>query len=345
MGILTKIPNSMLKTPGGGGTDTVVAGFDMTAINTALASAGNDGSVFFPAGNYTVAGLTASYQNQTWKCARGAVFTKADGDTDPTIALSASGLVIDGGEWNGNRTGAPATAVFVDGTGTDFTIRNAYCHGFTSWGIAIDNGELVVEDCIFTDLVAAAIIWRATSKNGADFRKGPRISRTKIDRRTGYVSSAGILIRSVGTGIYHQNTSITDCDVFMPATGEATSDNVGIEVTEAAYARISGCHVEGSRIAYSYGGNSRSVITGNTAVAVGDYIVELATACNDCSVVGNAGTGLSLTTAGIGGCVITGGGSGNLVVGNRIGQGFPNVVYQDALSAAASPANLVADNI
>lgn len=350
MGSLTKIPNSMLKTPGGGGgaggaIDAVVAGVDITAINAALTSGGNSSTIYFPPGNYTVDGLTANYSDQTWLCSRGAVFTKAAGSTAAMLTLAASGLRIKGGEWNGNRSGAPATAVFVDGTNTDFSIEDAYCHGFTSWGIAIDNGELIVDNCKFADLAYAAVIWRATSKNGSDFRKGPRISRTKIDRRSGYTSSTGILIRSVGTGMFHQNASVIDCDIFMPSTGETTYDNVGIEITEGQFPRIANCHVEGSRIAYSYGGCSRGVVSDNTAVAVGDYIIELATACNDCAVTGNAGTGLSLTTTGIGGCVITGGGNGNVVMGNRIGRGFPNVVYQDTASQSASPANLVSGNI
>ncbi|MBY5553714.1 right-handed parallel beta-helix repeat-containing protein [Rhizobium leguminosarum] len=345
---LTKIPNSMLLTAGGGGGGSagvvVVAGFTMTEINAALASAGANGHVFFPNGTYTVAGLTASYANQTWEFARNAKLIKAAANTAAMIVLSASGLTILGGDFDCNRAAAPAATVFVDGTNMDFTMIGAKVHGGTSWGVAIDNGLVRVEDCYFYNFAYAVLIWRATSKNGADFRLGPTVKNNFIDRRTGYTASCGLIMRSVGVGILYQAALAHGNRILMPSDGDDTYDNVGIEMTESVFSKMTDNHVEGSRIAYSFGGSQRGVVANNTAVAVGDYMIEIASACSNMAVTGNTGTGLSIGNPGTGGCVITSGGSGNLVVGNRIGQGFPTPVYQDAPSASASPANLIASN-
>ncbi|MBY5692061.1 hypothetical protein HFO41_25085 [Rhizobium leguminosarum] len=350
---LTLIPNSMLLTPGSGGGSAgmvVVAGTSMTDINTALASAGNNGHVFFPNGNYEVAGLTASYANQTWEFARGAFLKKADGNTAAMITLSASGLTILGGDFDCNRSGAPAVAVFVDGTNMDFTMIGATVHGGASWGVAIDNGLVRLECNYFYNFAYAVLIWRATNKNGTLYRVGPTVVGNRIDRVNGYVSSAGIIMRAVGTAGYYQGTQVQRNRVWMPATGDDTYDNVAIELTEAIKAQIAGNMVEGSRIAYSLGGSIGCAVTGNMANAVGDYAVELASACERCVVTGNFATGLFLGTAGTGGCVITKnpstnvGGFGNVVVGNSIGQGFPTPVFQDAASSSAPFPNVVASN-
>ncbi|MBY5760927.1 hypothetical protein HFO07_30505 [Rhizobium leguminosarum] len=336
----------MLLTPpsGGGSLPGVVAvtGFTMTEINAALASAGAGGTVYFPPGNYTVAGLTASYANQRWWCAPGAKFKKADSNTAAMIALAASGLVVDGGDWDANRTGAPAAAVFVDGTDMDFTMIGSTVHGGTSWGVAIDNGLVRVEDCYFYNFAYAVLIWRATNKLAGKYRVAPTVRGNRIDRQTGYTSSAGIIIRSVGTAGYHQGAQVENNRIWMPVS--EVYDNVGVEITEGIKPRIEGNLVEGGRIAFSLGGAIGGTVIGNMANAVGDYVVELATACSNCAVTGNSGTGLFLGITGTGGCVITSGGNGNVVVGNRIGQGFPNVVYQDSSSAAASPSNLITSN-
>ncbi|MBY2921037.1 right-handed parallel beta-helix repeat-containing protein [Rhizobium leguminosarum] len=316
----------------------------MTDINTALASAGNNGHVFFPNGNYEVAGLTASYANQTWEFARGAFLKKADGNTAAMITLSSSGLRILGGDFDCNRSGAPAAAVFVDGTDKDFTMIGATVHGGSSWGVAIDNGLVHLEGNNFYNMAYAALIWRATTKDGADYRIGPTIRNNRIDRRSGYSASAGIIMRAVGSSIRYQAAIAEGNRIFMPATGDDTYDNVGIEMTESDYCKMIDNHVEGSRIAYSFGGSSRGTVEGNTAVAVGDYMIEIASGCSNMSVAGNSGTGLSIGNPGTGGCVITSGGNGNVVVGNRIGQGFPAAVFQDPSSASASPANVIANN-
>ncbi|MCH4548259.1 hypothetical protein MK632_21200 [Rhizobium changzhiense] len=342
----TRIPNYMLLTPpsGGGSLPGVVAvtGFTMTEINAALASAGANGHVFFPNGNYTVAGLTASYANQTWEFARNAKLIKAAANTAAMITLSASGLTILGGDFDCNRAAAPAATVFVDGTDTDFTMIGATVHGGTSWGVAIDNGLVRIEDCYFYNFAYAVLIWRATNKLAGKYRVAPTVRGNRIDRQTGYTSSAGIIIRSVGTAGYHQGAQVENNRIWMPVS--EVYDNVAIEITEAIKPRIEGNLVEGGRIAFSYGGVIGGTVVGNMANAVGDYIVELASGSENCAVTGNSGTGLFLGTAGTGGCVITSTGKGNVVVGNRIGQGFPNVVYQDSSSAAASPSNLIASN-
>lgn len=345
MAALTTIPNSGLRTPGGGGGSsgiTVVSGFTMTEINAAIASAGNGGHLFFPNGDYVVAGLTASYAKQTWEFGRAAKLKRADGNTAAMIALAQSGLVIHGGEFDVNRSGAPGTAVFVDGTNTDFTMIGATVHGCPAWGVAIDNGRVILENNHFYNMAYAALIWRATSKDGADFRIGPLVKRNRIDRRVGYASSAGIIMRSVGVNMFYQSAIAEGNEVYMPADGDDTYDNVGIEMTESAYSKMIGNHVEGSRIAYSFGGSNRGTVANNSAVAVGDYAIEIASSCTNMTVMGNTATGLSIGNPGTGGCVITTGGSGNVVVGNRIGQGFPTPVYQDPTSAAAG--NTIANN-
>ncbi|MBY5689334.1 hypothetical protein HFO41_10915 [Rhizobium leguminosarum] len=318
----------------------------MTEINEAITSAGNNGHVFFPNGNYEVAGLTASFVGQTWEFARDAKLKKANGNTAAMIALAASGLKILGGDFDCNRSGAPAATVFVDGTDKDFKMVGATVHGGSSWGVAIDNGLVLLRDCRFYNMAFAALIWRATTRDGeGNLRFGPIIENCMIDRRVGYVSAAGLQMRAVGAAGYFQGAMARGNIILMPATGEATSDNVALEMTEAVNSSMVDNIVTGSRIAYSLGKAIRCSATGNRANAVGNYGIEIAQGCEDCVVSGNVVSGLSLTTPGIGGCVITGASKGNVVVGNRLGREFPVPVYQDSSSASASPANLIANNL
>jgi len=240
---------------------------DTAVIHAARTAAGVGGKVKFPPLSYKVGGLTANVTGQRWLI-DGATLTRINTNSTPLLTLNGAALTIDGGVLDGNNGASLAIGIVTTSTGQDFTWRRGELKNTTSWGIACDDNEMVLEDCYIHNTAFAGVIWRTFAA-----RIGPKIRRCKVDRASGYVSSGGILCNDVvgaGTAI---GTEIKDCDVTLGSN--SVIDAVAIEMGFTVQGRIIGNKVDTARIALSAETCSGLVMTGNASVNVRSYAHEV----------------------------------------------------------------------
>lgn len=308
----------------------------MSDINAAIAAAGVGGEVIFPANNYVIDDLRNPHAGQLWTCQHGAKFQRASNSTKPQIKLDADDLTLIGGDWDGNRANNSHQHTFVDGNGQKFTASDFVAHGLTSWGVAIDDGLLTLDRYTFYDTALAPVIWRATTL-GPDglIRNAPQITRGRIDRRVGYVSSGGILLQGAN-GKQHMGACIAQNRIIMPF-GEQY-DNVAIEALSGQLFAIEANSFTYGRIQISLGNCSTATVAANSGNVAYDYGIELVDT-QSVTVLGNAHTGAFVRTdpASYGGIRISGSSSKNPITGNVTSAGFPIGISDVSPNPALNP--------
>ncbi len=300
-------------------TSVTVGGYTTGDIHTARDAAGAGGKIRFPAGQYDVDGLTASQPDQTWILDRYATIKRTSTSLTPLLTLTASGLRLRGGTWDGNRTGNINPGVGFEGhncalDGRGFTLQN-----ISSWGVGLDNSDMILMDVLIKNVANAGIIWRNTDLVA---RHGPLFERVTVDRSTenlSTVSSGGILIQA-SSGKWVINPRVINCEVILPET--SADHAVCFEILNSQHARLLNNKALSGRIGLSFGNVSYGIITGNIAQAQSSYAIELAQASASCNVQANNCTGYVPTPTGI---EVSGASNNNKLVGNCLGGFSQNV--------------------
>lgn len=321
---LTKIPSTMLLSGGSGGgsleTIIVVEGFDMAAINAAKIAAGDGGKLFFPAGAYTIAGLTADYDDQEWRFEKGAVLTRGASSLAHGIDVTGNGLTLKGDfvidmnralnsaiDWYG--IDANPAYLTIEG---DWELKNC-----PYLGINVHEEKLRIKGGKISNTGYMGVYWVTTTNTN---REAPTIEGLTIDRRTGWVYGGGIIINGGGGGTQSFGADVRNCVVYLPPlltvpARDAAYDSVAIEINRCQQANASHNFINGGRIGVSFGGCDTSTMTANRGVALGDYICEMVD-CNFCTMTGNVGSGTGATVAHYGISLSGNSAGGNSIVGN-----------------------------
>ena len=296
-----------------------VAGLDTVSIHAARDAAGAGGTVLFPAGAYTVDGLTAAVQDQTWQLERYAKLQRSATSPSPVLNLTASGLRLRGGTLDGARGINPNVADAIDSTGCSLDIEDVTIQNVPGWGVAIDNAALRMVRCSTVNTYKAPVIWRTTTTG---VRQGPVISHCVFDREaessTG-IQSGGILVQALNPNNiqYLIEPRITDNLIKLPWPSSSYAA-VGIEVSAAQHVHLSGNKITGGRIGYSFGSVSFGIMLGNFGAGQRDYFIELV-ASGDCNIQGNNASGYAAPSSF--GLRVSGGSSSILLLGNKL-RGF-----------------------
>lgn len=295
-----------------------VNGFTTADIVSACAEAGIGGTVEFPTGTYAIDNLQASFADQTWYLNRNAKLQRSASSLGPILRLSASGLRLRGGVFDGARGVNPNIAVGIDGSGYSLDMEDITLQNIPGWGVAIDNAALRMVRCSTVNTYNAPVIWRTTT-TGA--RQGPVISHCVFDREaesgTG-IQSGGILVQAYNPNNiqYLIEPRITDNLIKLPWPATAYAA-VGVEVLNAQHVHLSGNKVTGGRIGYSFGSVSFGLMLGNFGAGQTDYFIEAAS-CSDTNIQGNNASGFAPSSFGL---RVSGGSSSVLLLGNKL-RGF-----------------------
>ncbi|PDT15910.1 hypothetical protein CO670_15565 [Rhizobium sp. J15] len=266
----------------------------MENVNEAIECAGEGGEVVFPAGILEVDGFTNLFNDQIWTLDRNTQLLRSATTAGPILAMTAPKLTIRGGVFDGNRGVNNVQTVGIAGEAQhSLDIRGATIRNVAGWGIAFDDGKLVVDECSFSNVGYSAIIWLCTSRApDGSVRYGPKITRCEINHAIGYAGEPGICLKGGlnGSNNQFQGAEVSGCRIRMPGTSHYS--NVGVELTFGQRSRVINNDVLAARIAYSFGHMAASVMTGNTSSAICDYAHELVDSETN-TVSGNASTGIA----------------------------------------------------
>lgn len=320
---LTKIPATMLLSDSSGGsleTITVIEGFDMTAINTAKNAAGDGGKLFFPAGAYTIDGLTANFDDQEWRFEKGAILTRSASSLAHGINVTGNGLTLKGDfvldmnralnsalDWYGIH--AQPAYLTIEG---DWEVKNC-----PAVGINCHEEKLRIKGGTISNTGYMCLYWVTTANTN---REAPTIEGLTVDRRTGWVASGGIIINGGPGGTQCFGADVRNCKVYMPplltvAARDAAYDSVAIEINRCQQARADSNFVNGGRIGVSFAECDASTMIGNVGTLLGDYMCEFG-GCNFCTMQGNTGSGTGPSVAHYGISISGNSPGGNIITGN-----------------------------
>lgn len=321
---LTKIPSTMLQGGGsGGGTGdaVVVEGFDMAAINAAKIAAGDGGTLFFPAGAYTIDGLTADFDSQEWHFERGAILTRSASSLAHGINVTGNGLTLKGDfvldmnralnsstDWQGIN----ANPAYLTIDGDNWELKNC-----PYVGINVHEEKLRIRGGKISNTGYMGVYWVTTA---AANREAPTIEDLIVDRRTGWVVGGGIIINGGPGGTQSTGADVRNCKVYLPQLltvpdRDAAYASVAIEVNRCQHVNASNNYVNGGRIGVSFAAVDAGDMIGNRGVVIGDYLCEMAD-CNFCIMQGNTGSGSGPGVAHYGISISGNSAGGNIITGN-----------------------------
>lgn len=325
-------------------SEAIVASTSQTDIEIAKVAAGIGGTVVFPEGLYLVGDLKSDIDGQSWVFRSGASL-KRSGGTKPLLQLMCSSTTIDGGKFDvsgGSFDSAKPFAICGVGAALKWT-GGELCNS-PAWGIQMDDGLLELDRVHFHHLAYAVVHWRAmTNKTSmpGDYRDGPKITRCRIDRRDGYVSSGGVLVNSGGGTKSCYRARVEACDIIMPVS--ENYDNVGVEFTLVELGKMVGNTLDGSRIGFSAASCSQLDMSHNGSKNVSNYAHELVN--GEWSVItANQASGVGSSTPGIGGIVVSGTSRANIVANNVTKVGFPTSV-RDVSTWVPGYSSLIVNNL
>lgn len=86
----------------GTGIDPTGVADSTAAIHALRTAAGVGGTLYFPPGTYKVTGLVANVASQKWIFAQGATLTMVAATVSPIVNVTATGVIIEGGTFNGS---------------------------------------------------------------------------------------------------------------------------------------------------------------------------------------------------------------------------------------------------
>jgi len=273
----------------------IVASCDQLAIETARDAAGVGGTVEFPNCTYTVDNLIASVADQTWVMQGDAKFLRSLSTTGPILKLTAP-LKLNGGILDGARGFNTNPAVGVDSTGQAFEWRDGVMRNVPSWGVAIDNGEMLLRDIKFSNIKNACVIWRNMIAATMD---GPHIDHVRCDRSTespATITSGGILIHA-GAGKWVMNPRIVNSNVILPVS--LAYDPVAIEIWNSQHAQVVGNKTTGGRIGYSFSNGAYAAVVANIGQVPVDYAFEFGDGSSQINLQANNATGFAPSRWGV----------------------------------------------
>src|SRR6185369_17863773 len=96
----------------------------------------------------------------------------------PILTLTA-GLRTRGGTWDGNRGVNLNADVGFNGSGCSLDAREFTMQNVSSWGVGLDNSDMILMDVLIKNVANAGIIWRNTDLVA---RHGPLFERVTVDR-------------------------------------------------------------------------------------------------------------------------------------------------------------------
>jgi len=274
--------------------------------------------LIFPAGIYLVSGLTANVAKQQWVFEPGATIKLADSSNAALLSITAAGVEIRGGQWNGNQANQSSgtdciivsrvASVVLDG----LTVTNGKGYGIR----ALHSDKVRIRNCDVSGSTNVGIFVEADAAQASD-TYGPLIQGCTVDR-----TALGSGINEGGIKV-HGNTPrkvlrprIIGNDVMMPNNPTA-SNAIAIEVWGGSdRATITGNTTVGGYMSISVDNSPRSTVSGNTTYDAKQYGIEIASSAS-CAVTGNTMDGNSLTTRGI---VLDGasGSPGAAITGNTV---------------------------
>jgi len=269
----------------------VVAGFTTAAIHAARDKAGVGGAVFFPAGTYSVTGLSASVAGQTWTFAPGVTLNLASNSNADLIQVSAANVTIQGkavldGNATGNTTGGSG-GIWTNATGTvydGFTLQN--CRQI---GMNVTASRCRMNNVTVLNAGDAGISVTPSSTTTAI---------SDIDIRACTVTNAAVGPYGIRV---HGNTAAATVRVIgnhisLPAS---STSGLGIEIFGGANkSTVIGNTVIGTRIGISLSGSNDVTATANVVDGANLYGIEIA-GCLNVTVSGNAINGEAVTGNGI----------------------------------------------
>lgn len=242
---------------GNGSTD------DTAAIAAAQAAAGS-GCVYFPAGTYSVTGLTVTSAGQTFKLEAGATIIAAAGVTGPVIGISAAGVSIFGpGTIDGNQSAQTGTtgldciqftAGADDGLVEAVVTRNAAWYGIES--IGTNRPRIVLNRVLNCNHGGISVSATSATVEGA-------LIHGNMVELTGAGVHAGINVQGSSTSIVVDNPTITDNRVGITTAG------IGYQVQFCPFARVSNNWGSAPAQVFSVVGGNDNVVAGNVAQSTG----------------------------------------------------------------------------
>ena len=279
---------------GNGSTD------DTTAIQAAQAAAGA-GCVYFPPGTYKVQGLTISTPGQTFKIESGATVMLASGLATPTpvISVTAAGVTINGpGVVDGNSSAYPSGGNGFDGVA--FLTRS---------GSSADDGQvlgLTVQNVAFDGIRADGVLRTRIALNQVTNFGHSGISSTSVGSSFEGPLIVGNTVLSsasgVSSGVNVQGTTTSQLVTASRVLGNhveiGSSTGIGIQIFNCQYAKVTDNTAKGSVQVLSVVGGSDNVISGNTALPLGNGAgIEFGSNSSVCSAntVVCSGTGAGIT--------------------------------------------------
>jgi nitrous oxidase accessory protein NosD len=138
---------------GDGSTD------DTSALHAARDAAGTWGTVYVPPGTYRFSGLSLNVQGQNWILARGAILKQKNGAISDS-SISAADVVMEGGEWDGNRSAVSAagSGLWMTSAAVRSQVRNMRIHNTLNRCIETNADYTVVADCEIYDSDGPGIV-------------------------------------------------------------------------------------------------------------------------------------------------------------------------------------------
>lgn len=274
-------------------TETV-ADFTSAAIMAAAEAAGHGGKVIFPDGEYICDGLQNLFDDQTWEGNRRRSKLKlSDTSIKWLLELKAKGLRMRGFHLHGNREVNPHNVGGITGNGFDFDIEDFILEEFDSYGIAVHNADLIIQDFLIRNTGNTSIF----AVQNPVTRDGPYIARGKIDRinQQKYANGSGIQIYAAAPA-YSVAPIVRDVRIDMP--NAVLPNNVCLEFRRASGGLVEGCTVRYGRIGISIDDSIMCRVSNNGAVNQHSYCYEVARS-HDCIVSHNNGIGNAVTEDGV----------------------------------------------
>jgi len=291
---------------------TGVEATDRAAMHAARDAAGVGGTVYVPAGNYTVNGATLSVAHQKWVFAPGARLKLPNGATDgKIITVTGDYVTIDGGEWDGNRTNVttPVYDASILIKATHCTVRNTYGHDTDGWGILAYPASTtstvdgtVIEGNILIDTVAGGVnVDCITFTNATVASHGIRVSGNWISSaQTPSTTYSGIqVVGSTNTGANVLGATVEHNYINQSVAGTAGQPQ-GVFWRNVTGMRVDGNYIQGTELAITHDVSIDSTISNNTCCGAEVFGIEIGGACTRTTITGNTIDGQGVTLAGIG---------------------------------------------